>query len=140
MTTKSKRNVSARPKYLNSDNFKFNQERMGESNDQPSETVPDQSMPIKEIISRYAKGLPISGTSSKPYYEDPENPSQGINLKTLDLADLEEIARESGEKLRDFKKLKKDVDTAKSKRAQKRQLDLEDEIAKLKAEKAAEQH
>lgn len=55
---------------------------------QPSQTVPDQTMSIKTILDRYAKGLPIGG-GLEPIYEEDE--SYGINPKTLDLVDLQEL-------------------------------------------------
>lgn len=41
-----------------------------EKNYAPSMTVPDQSMSIKEIMDRHAKGLPIIGNGNVPMYED----------------------------------------------------------------------
>ena len=55
---------------------------------QPSQTVPDQTMTIKEILERYAKGLPIGGGLEPIYGEDDTN---GINPRTLDLVDIQEI-------------------------------------------------
>lgn len=55
---------------------------------QPSQTVPDQTMSIKEILERYAKGLPIGG-GLDPIYEEEE--TNGINPRTLDLVDIQEI-------------------------------------------------
>ena len=55
---------------------------------QPSQTVPDQTMSIKEILERYAKGLPIGGGLEPIYEEDDTN---GINPRTLDLVDIQEI-------------------------------------------------
>jgi hypothetical protein len=55
---------------------------------QPSQTIPDQTMSIKEILERYAKGLPIGG-GLEPIYE--EEDTLGINPKTLDLVDIQMI-------------------------------------------------
>lgn len=66
--------------YVTQSGFKFTQ---------PSMTVPDQSMSMKEILARYATGAPIKGEAREPIYlgEDGE----GIDLKKLDLADREEV-------------------------------------------------
>lgn len=53
----------------------------------PSLTVPDESMSLRLIISKYANGIPISN-SKNPIYDD-ENESMGINPKTLDLVDIQ---------------------------------------------------
>lgn len=52
----------------------------GEVNDMPSETVPDQSMSMGEILRRYASGLPLKGVRV-PLYE-------GEDDADLDLPDL----------------------------------------------------
>jgi hypothetical protein len=64
--------------------------RTDETNTKPSQTVPDQAMSMKEILERYAKGLPIS-SGNEPIYEDENEPTNGINPRTLDLVDLQEI-------------------------------------------------
>jgi hypothetical protein len=56
---------------------------------QPSQTIPDQTMSIKEIMERYAKGLPIGGGLT-PIYE--EEDSMGINPKILDLVDIQAMS------------------------------------------------
>ena len=57
-----------------------------------SQTVPDQTMSIKTILERHTRGLDIpEGKAS--IYEEEDMPSNGINPKTLDLVDLENIAR-----------------------------------------------
>ena len=57
---------------------------------QPSMTVPDQTMTLRQIMDRYASGLPVGGIKEALWDEDPEN-SLGINPKSLDLVDLQEL-------------------------------------------------
>lgn len=70
----------------------------GQKFTQPSQTVPDQTMSIKTIMDRYAKGLPIADGFT-PIYEDDDLPSSGINPLTLDLVDLQELRIENKEKI-----------------------------------------
>ena len=76
----------------------------GQFNTQPSQTLPDQTMSIKTIMERYAKGLPIANALD-PIYEDEENPSTGINPRTLDLVDLQDLKRKNQADLEYFTKL-----------------------------------
>lgn len=63
-----------------------------EINLQPSKTIPDQSMSIKEMISRYTRGLPVYGTFV-PEYDGGVDPLEGVDIKSLDLSEVHEIAR-----------------------------------------------
>ena len=53
----------------------------------PSMTVPDQSMSIKTILERYARGLPVGGRLDE--YYDPEDDLP--DPRTLDLAERQEL-------------------------------------------------
>lgn len=68
----------------------------GEVNNQPSETIPDQTMSMREILTRYAKGLPIDGAKT-PLWEDGEGFAKDPD--TLDLAEREELATQAREEL-----------------------------------------
>lgn len=58
-----------------------------EQNTQPSKTVPDQTMSLRTILTRYAHGLPID--QKVPMYDGEE--SIGINYQTLDLSEREAL-------------------------------------------------
>jgi len=64
--------------------------RKYETSEHPSQTVPDQTMPLKTLLERYARGLPIEGVSSEPIYEGEDG--VGFDLRTLDLSEREEMA------------------------------------------------
>ena len=53
----------------------------------PSQTIPDQTMSIQEIIKRHAHGLPLGGSQEGLYDDDGD--SQGIDVRTLDLVDIQ---------------------------------------------------
>lgn len=64
-------------------------EYKGQVNDQPSMTIPDQTLSLKEIQARYARGQSISGSQTVTYGE--ESLINGINIRTLDLTELQEL-------------------------------------------------
>jgi hypothetical protein len=70
----------------------------------PSETIPDQTMSMREMLTRYAKGLPVGGVKEAIWDEHEEN--WGINPKTLDLVDIQAMKEENGELI---KKLERQV-------------------------------
>lgn len=60
----------------------------GEKNFQPSMTIPDQTMSIREIMQRYARGLPLDMEKTPVYHgEDDEFP----DMQRLDLAERQEV-------------------------------------------------
>lgn len=65
---------------------------------QPSETVPDQALTVNEILERFSRGMPVTGTRQPIYHGDevfvPE-------FKTLDLADIEEMRDAARNTLKD---------------------------------------
>jgi len=68
----------------------------GEVNNKPSETVPDQTMTMREILTRYAKGQSIDGVKI-PLWEEGEGFAK--DPETLDLAEREELATQAREEL-----------------------------------------
>jgi hypothetical protein len=54
----------------------------------PSQTIPDQTMSIRELVRRYASGLPLGG-SKEPIYEGEDG--DGIDPRRLDLAERQEL-------------------------------------------------
>ena len=65
---------------------------VGEYNGKPSETVPDQTLTIKEILDKYAKGIPISN-AKVPVYDEDEN-DVTPDLAHMDLVDRENYMEE----------------------------------------------
>ena len=87
----------------------------GQVNNKPSETVPDQTMTMREILIRYAKGLPIDGEKT-PLWEEGEGYAK--DPETLDLAEREELATQAREELQQINeriKASKDKSDAKNK-------------------------
>lgn len=59
----------------------------GEINLKPSKTIPDQSLSVKEIMTRYAQGLPISGQKVAVYNDGDEEENVPANWATLDISE-----------------------------------------------------
>jgi hypothetical protein len=59
-----------------------------EINNEPSATIPDQSMSVRELLQRYANGLPLGG-GKEPIYEGEDG--DGIDPRRLDLAERQEL-------------------------------------------------
>jgi len=70
-----------------------------EKNVSPSMTVPDQTMSVKEIMDRYARGLPLGG-QKVPIYEGEDFVP---DLKNMDLADRQTLFEQAKEELADIK-------------------------------------
>lgn len=86
----------------------------GQSFTLPSMTIPDQTMSMRTIVDRFASGMP-SNIGRAVIYEDQNDPTSGINPKTLDLADIEEMARRNKQTIED---LTKQVEDEREKRKQ----------------------
>lgn len=74
-----------------------------EVNDLPSETVPDQTMSIRTILDRYARGLPIAGQLHSEYQDD-DDYNDMPDHRTLDLSERHDLAAQAREELEELKK------------------------------------
>jgi len=78
-----------------------------EINDEPSMTVPDQTMSIRTILERYSRGLPVGGRLDEYYDEEDDLPDP----RTLDLAERQELAELYTKEINEVKSRKKNVST-----------------------------
>lgn len=62
----------------------------GETNSLPSLTIPNEAMSIREILVRYARGLPINGARVPIYDVENDLPDP----RKMDLADWEEMRKQ----------------------------------------------
>lgn len=77
---------------------------VGEVNDMPSLTVPDETMSIREILVRYAKGLPLGGAKVEIWEgEDNDLP----DIRTLDISERAELAEIYTEEIKSIRKASK---------------------------------
>lgn len=72
--------------------------KKGKTFSQPSQTIPDMTMSMRDIIDRHAKGMPME-IGKSPIFHEEETEQKGINYKTLDLAEIEIIAKEHKENM-----------------------------------------
>ncbi|AXH71916.1 MAG: hypothetical protein [Microviridae sp.] len=58
---------------------------------QSSQTVPDQTMKISEIIRRFASGLPLGGQRVPLYEDEGEDMFEGVNPAKMDITEKMDI-------------------------------------------------
>lgn len=85
--------------YLNKKQHRF----IGEVNNEPSETIPDQSMSIRTLLDRYSRGLPISGERT-PIWQQGDDYNDMPDPRTLDLAERQEYAELYQQELKSLQK------------------------------------
>jgi hypothetical protein len=83
-----------------------------EVNELPSETVPDQSMSVRELLRRYASGLPLSN-GKESIYEGEDG--DGIDPRRLDLAERQELEIAARQELAEIEERLKSKKVEKSK-------------------------
>lgn len=95
----------------------------------PSETVPGQSMTVREMMRRHAAGLPVLGAKI-PLYQTDEEKALGLpDLSRMDRAEKEMVLHEFREKLT---AMQQEIDR---KKALVRQQQLDEQIEKLVEER-----
>lgn len=73
-----------------------------EQNNKPSMTIPNQSMGVDEILRRYASGLSM-GAMKVPVYHGDDDLWHGIDPKSLDLVEVQQIIHERREQMQSLK-------------------------------------
>lgn len=68
--------------------FNYVYENYGETNTMPSATIPEDSMSLREMLDRYARGLPLPESRLQPYYNEREILPP---INSMDLADLQTL-------------------------------------------------
>lgn len=72
-------------------------ENWGEVNTKPSETIPDQTIPLRKLLENYTRGaLPVG---QKPYWDE----SEELDIKRMDLVDLQELGMSARRSIDEFK-------------------------------------
>lgn len=78
----------------------------------PSLTVPDQALSVRQILERYANGLPLGGTN-EPIWEGEDG--DGIDPRRLDLAERQELEISARQELAEIEERLKSKKVEKSK-------------------------
>ena len=68
----------------------------GEINNLPSQTIPEQTLSVRELLVRYAKGLPLDGMK-QPIWEGEDG--DPIDPRRLDLAERQELEIQARQEL-----------------------------------------
>lgn len=71
-----------------------------------SQTIPDQSLSIRQLHERYVRGQPLSEYERQPLYAEDNELSQldGVDFQSLDLTEIEEINKTAAQTLFKVKK------------------------------------
>lgn len=81
---------------------------------QKSQTVPDMAIPLAVLLDRHTRGVPVDLAAKIPLYDEEET-SIGINGKTLDLVDLQELREANKQTILDLKQELKNAKANKQK-------------------------
>lgn len=108
---------------LNADEFIYE----GEKNFQPSLTIPDQTMPLKELIDRFTRGLSVP--SFKPVYDET---GELPDPRKMDLAEYNEMRKNVTLELKEMleKQKQKELQDVENQREKLIQQRVEEEIKK----------
>lgn len=72
-----------------------------ETNREASKTVPDQSLSIQQILTRYATGQPLGNQKSPIYYGDEVTVPE---MEKLDLSERYDLIKENRQKIESLKR------------------------------------
>lgn len=118
-------------KVQNSLNYDFKAHR-GEINRKPSLTVPDQTMSLKDIISRFVRGLPLPSFGAE-YNEDGDVP----DFNKMDLSEIYDWRDLHTQKLTDLRdKAVKEGNEARQKQLEAEEKQFEERFKKYQNEKS----
>lgn len=81
------------------------EKEQGAFNNEPSLFEPDQTMGIREIMERYARGLPIADQKTPIYLDDEEFP----DLRKFDLVEIEEMKAKAAENVETYRKTLREI-------------------------------
>lgn len=84
--------------------------RKGETNREPSMVVPNQAMTVREILERYARGLPLS--ERQPVYHGEEYVP---DIERMDLSDLQTLGEQTQATIKSYRDYQEAMKTDKQK-------------------------
>lgn len=101
----------------------------GQFNEMPSMTVPDETMSIRDLVSRHARGLPIKGIDKEAIFQPDID---GIPFEMLDISERHELMEQTTQKIDEFKSKQEQAEALKLKKQQDEKINQEVE-RRLKA-------
>lgn len=93
------------PEYKTSQNAFLFPKRGEDFTNVKSKTVPDQALPISEIMKRYTRGIPVDNMHTPVYDEDGSMPDP----KSMDISEWYELQDRTKEEVREYKKSLDDI-------------------------------
>lgn len=117
------------PLYRNSITAKTYKSR-GEINVRASLTVPNEAMSLREIMDRYARGLPLTKSNRTEIYhgEEEEMP----DLRKMDLSEIHDLAQANSQRLKDYHEYQRIQQENQLLAKEKRLLALEEEVKRYR--------
>lgn len=100
-----------------------------EKNTLPSETIPDETMTVREIFQRYANGQPLNGNGRTPM-TDELKAALPLNWSTMDISEKYSFAEEYKIKLTEAKRLIEENEKEENEKAYKELIIAEYEASK----------
>lgn len=100
-----------------------------EKNTLPSETIPDETMSVREIFQRYANGQPLNGNGRTPMSDEIKQ-NLPLNWETMDLSEKFEFAQEYKIKLTEARKMMEENKKEEDEKAYREQIIAEYEASK----------
>lgn len=89
-------------KVRNSQNYEWQAQHYHfESSTQPSMTIPEQALSIKQILERYARGLPLEGYR-EPQFNLTEDGEILPDITRMDLTERQEYAEYAKDQIQQF--------------------------------------
>lgn len=105
----------------------------GEVNYAPSLTVPNESMSLRELMERYARGLPLTRSNrTEVYHGEEEMP----DLQRMDLSEIHDLAVESKNRLQSYRDLQRLQQEQQLEAKEKKLLALEEEVKRYREAQA----
>lgn len=102
------------------------------------QTIPDQTMSLREIVTKHSHGMEINGMKTAIFDENAA--AQGINIMTLDLVDLQELKILNNEEITRLKNLASAEKLDRQQKADSARTQLQDEAAEKAFRKFQEEH
>lgn len=76
-------------------------------------SIPDESMSVREILSRYARGIPFSGPMRNPVYDEDSVFPEGMpDLSQMDYTEVQELYDQLGAQIISIRSQLNDIQNA----------------------------
>lgn len=87
--------------------------------------VPDQTLPLRQIVERYVKNQPFPGGARELTYDDPDYDGIGVHPNSLDISERAEMLEKANARIREFEETENKKRSAEEKELLKQQIKAE---------------